>query len=95
MARQERAHRGPRPLLVTTAGILYWFFTKSVSSRAGNTKSVAVLPFENFSDNKEDSYFSGGLLRDRNSDSVRIESQWFPNVRSFFVRVPSPFGVIV
>jgi TolB-like protein len=47
-------------LLVAAAGALYWFFPKSVSP-AANSKSVAVLPFENFSDSKENSYFSDGL----------------------------------
>jgi eukaryotic-like serine/threonine-protein kinase len=49
-------------LLVAAAGALYLFLPKSVSPPAGNTKSVAVLPFENFSDSKENSYFSDGLM---------------------------------
>ncbi|HTD17691.1 MAG TPA: serine/threonine-protein kinase, partial [Chthoniobacterales bacterium] len=47
--------------LVAAAGALYWFFPKTLSS-AINAKSVAVLPFENFSDSKENSYFSDGLM---------------------------------
>jgi serine/threonine protein kinase/Tfp pilus assembly protein PilF len=47
-------------LLVAAAGTLFWFLPKSVSPTA-NSKSVAVLPFENFSDSKENSYFSDGL----------------------------------
>jgi serine/threonine protein kinase len=39
----------------------YLFPSKSISPQAGKTKSVAVLPFENFSDSKENSYFSDGL----------------------------------
>jgi serine/threonine protein kinase/Tfp pilus assembly protein PilF len=49
-------------LLVAAAGALYLFLPKSVSPQAGSTKSVAVLPFENFSDSKENSYFSDGLM---------------------------------
>jgi hypothetical protein len=49
-------------LLVAAAGALYLFLPKSVSPPAGNTKSVAVLPFENFSESKENSYFSDGLM---------------------------------
>jgi serine/threonine protein kinase/Tfp pilus assembly protein PilF len=48
-------------LLVAAAGSLYWFFSKSISP-AANPKSVAVLPFENFGDSKENSYFSDGLM---------------------------------
>ena len=48
-------------LLAAAAGTLFWFFTKSVSP-AVNPKSLAVLPFENFSDSKENSYFSDGLM---------------------------------
>jgi TolB-like protein/Tfp pilus assembly protein PilF len=48
-------------LLVAAARTLYWFFSKSISP-AANPKSVAVLPFENFSDSKENSYFSDGLM---------------------------------
>jgi serine/threonine protein kinase len=48
-------------LLVAATGSLYWFFSKSISP-AANPKSVAVLPFENFSDSKENSYFSDGLM---------------------------------
>ena len=48
-------------LLVAAAGTLYWFFSKSISP-AGNAKSVAVLPFENFSDSRENANFSDGLM---------------------------------
>jgi adenylate cyclase len=47
--------------LVAVVGALYLLFPKSVSPQTGKTKSVAVLPFENFSDSKENSYFSDGL----------------------------------
>jgi eukaryotic-like serine/threonine-protein kinase len=47
-------------LLVAASGTLYWFLPKYAST-AVNTKSVAVLPFDNFSDSKENSYFSAGL----------------------------------
>ena len=47
-------------LLFAATGTLYWFLPKFVST-AANTKSVAVLPFDNFSDSKENSYFSDGL----------------------------------
>jgi TolB-like protein len=36
----------------------------SRSSRAATDKSVAVLPFKNFSDGKEDEYFSDGIMED-------------------------------
>src|SRR5262249_3225512 len=48
-------------LVAAAAGALYLFFPKSVSPGV-NSKSVAVLPFENFSDSKENSYFSDGLM---------------------------------
>jgi serine/threonine protein kinase/Tfp pilus assembly protein PilF len=47
-------------LLVATAGTLYWFLPQFVSPTADN-KSVAVLPFDNFSNSQENSYFSDGL----------------------------------
>jgi TolB-like protein len=40
-------------------------FWKSASP-AANSKSVPVLPFENFSDSKENSYFSDGLMSEVN-----------------------------
>jgi TolB-like protein len=46
--------------VVAVAGTLFWFSPKSASP-AANSKSVAVLPFENFSDSKENFYFSDGL----------------------------------
>jgi eukaryotic-like serine/threonine-protein kinase len=47
-------------LLVATAWAFYWFVPKSTSLVAGH-KSVAVLPFDNISDSKENFYFSDGL----------------------------------
>jgi serine/threonine protein kinase len=47
-------------LLLATAGMVYWFVTKNVWPIV-NTKSVAVLPFDNFSNSEENSYFSEGL----------------------------------
>jgi TolB-like protein/class 3 adenylate cyclase/predicted Zn-dependent protease len=45
-----------------------WFIYKSVSGRMGRNfskaKSIAVLPFDNFSDNKQDSYFADGIQDD-------------------------------
>jgi TolB-like protein len=57
---RKRLIAGMALLLVAAAGALYLFFPKSASP-AANSKSVAVLPFENFSDSKENSYFSDGL----------------------------------
>jgi serine/threonine protein kinase/Tfp pilus assembly protein PilF len=61
---QWRARRGRIAvvalLLAAATGALYWFVPKSVSP-AANTKSVAVLPFENISDSKENANFSDGL----------------------------------
>ena len=48
-------------LLVATGGALYLYLQKTVSPPAGNTKSVAVLSFEDFSNSKENSYFGDGL----------------------------------
>jgi serine/threonine protein kinase/Tfp pilus assembly protein PilF len=48
-------------VLIAAAGAFYWFFPKSVPLSANIAKSVAVLPFENFSDSQENSYFSDGL----------------------------------
>jgi serine/threonine protein kinase len=48
-------------LLVAVIGVLYWFLAKS-SSPGPVVKSVAVLPFENFSDSRENANFSDGLM---------------------------------
>jgi eukaryotic-like serine/threonine-protein kinase len=47
-------------LLIAAVASLYWFVTKNALPVV-NTKSVAVLPFDNLSDSKENSYFSEGL----------------------------------
>jgi serine/threonine protein kinase/Tfp pilus assembly protein PilF len=47
--------------LIALVGALCLLLPKSVAPQAGKTKSVAVLPFENFSDSKENSYLSDGL----------------------------------
>jgi hypothetical protein len=47
-------------LLIAAVGSLYLFVTKDALSVV-NAKSVAVLPFDNFGDSKENSYFSEGL----------------------------------
>jgi serine/threonine protein kinase/Tfp pilus assembly protein PilF len=47
-------------LLIVAVGSLYWLVTKDALPVV-NAKSVAVLPFDNFSDNKENANFSDGL----------------------------------
>ena len=47
-------------MLTAAVGSFYWFVTKDALP-VFNAKSVAVLPFDNFSDSNENSYFSEGL----------------------------------
>jgi TolB-like protein/class 3 adenylate cyclase/Tfp pilus assembly protein PilF len=55
-------------VMAVALAISGWFVYKSVSGRVvrnfANAKSVAVLPFDNFSDNKQDSYFADGIQDD-------------------------------
>lgn len=62
-------------LLVCTAITVVYVPPKSLSIRAGRTttdKSVAVLPFQNFSDSKEDEFFSDGVTEDILTQLSRI-----------------------
>ena len=43
---------------------LYLFYPRSSLPTSAKSKSVAVLPFKNMSDNKEDEYFSDGITDD-------------------------------
>jgi TolB-like protein/class 3 adenylate cyclase/Tfp pilus assembly protein PilF len=75
---QYRRHPGRRwtkalwpigaPILAIALAAAGWLIYKSlpgrVASNTANTKSIAVLPFENFSDNKQDSYFADGIQDD-------------------------------
>ncbi len=52
-------------LLVVALALSYRMIgTPKVSLTAANAKAVAVLPFRNMSDNKEDAYFSDGITED-------------------------------
>src|ERR1700730_8154479 len=55
-------------MLAITLAAAGWLIYKSVSGPVGrnsaNTKSIAVLPFDNFSDNKQDGYFADGIQDD-------------------------------
>lgn len=55
-------------ILAITLATAGWQIYKSVSGRternSANTKSIAVLPFDNFSDNKQDNYFADGIQDD-------------------------------
>jgi protein kinase/serine/threonine-protein kinase len=51
--------------LVTAITIIIWITgVSSVRLSPINAKSIAVLPFKNLSDNKEDEYFSDGIMED-------------------------------
>src|SRR5207247_4850447 len=52
-------------LLVATLALTLPFFRhRNVTTNPPSEKSIAVLPFENFSDNKENSYFAAGIQDD-------------------------------
>jgi serine/threonine protein kinase/Flp pilus assembly protein TadD len=50
-------------VVVLAAAGMYLFYPKSVPTSA-NGRSIAVLPFKNLSDSKEDEYFSDGITDD-------------------------------
>ena len=50
-------------LVLLVVVCIYLFYPKSVPI-SGRSKSIAVLPFKNLSDSKEDEYFSDGLTED-------------------------------
>jgi TolB-like protein/class 3 adenylate cyclase/Tfp pilus assembly protein PilF len=73
--RRQSGHRRTKALwpigafiIAATLAASGWFIYRSVSGRVGrnfaNAKSIAVLPFDNFSDNKQDSYFADGIQDD-------------------------------
>jgi TolB-like protein/Flp pilus assembly protein TadD len=50
-------------MVVLVVASIYLFYPKSDSTSA-NRRSIAVLPFKNMSDSKEDEYFADGLTED-------------------------------
>ncbi len=55
-------------IIAVAIAVSGWLIYKSLPRRVGpniaNAKSIAVLPFDNFSDNKQDSYFADGIQDD-------------------------------
>ena len=51
-------------LVAALALALPFFWHRNVTTNPPSEKSIAVLPFENFSDNKENSYFAAGIQDD-------------------------------
>ena len=51
-------------VLLLAAQYYYFNYVKGTGGFGGNEKSIAVLPFENRSDNKNDGYFADGLTDD-------------------------------
>jgi len=58
--------------------------TKSSSSASGSEKSVAVLPFINMSDDKQNEYFSDGISEELLNVLVRVEGLRVPSRTSSF-----------
>jgi eukaryotic-like serine/threonine-protein kinase len=69
-------------VLVTAAIRLYVLPSRPF---AGEKKSVAVLPFQNFSDNKQDEYFSDGMTDELINALVKVEGLRVPARTSVFV----------
>jgi TolB-like protein/class 3 adenylate cyclase/Tfp pilus assembly protein PilF len=73
--RRRSSRRGSKPLwwagtivLAIALAVFGWFIYRGLQAHAGRNlavaKSIAVLPFDNFSDNKQDSYFADGIQDD-------------------------------
>jgi serine/threonine-protein kinase len=58
--------------LIAAAGALAIYFSHRFAPASWPEKSIAVLPFENLSDNKQDSYFATGVQDEILSDLARI-----------------------
>ncbi len=58
------------PALGLAAGLL--FFARHRSAPPGNEKSIAVLPFENLSDDKQNSYFTDGVQDEILADLAKV-----------------------
>jgi eukaryotic-like serine/threonine-protein kinase len=68
-------------IFVTVVFVVYF----PGSSSSGVQKSLAVLPFQNFSDSKEDEYFSDGMTDELISALARIPGLRVPARTSVFV----------
>jgi serine/threonine protein kinase/tetratricopeptide (TPR) repeat protein len=51
-------------LMVALAAISIYVFYPKLAPTAANSKAIAVLPFKNLSDSKEDEYFADGITED-------------------------------
>ncbi len=58
-------------VLVAMLGIGCWIFFRQAT--VASTKSIAVLPFENFSDDKENAFFADGIQDDILTSLAQIE----------------------
>jgi TolB-like protein/Tfp pilus assembly protein PilF len=62
-------------LIFLVLAMLMWIFLRRPAGDVGATlleKSIAVLPFENFSDNKESAYFADGVQDDILTDLAKV-----------------------
>lgn len=64
--------------LLASAGVIYslilWRGSDSFTGRGAETISIAVIPFDNLSDNREQQYFADGMTDDLITDLTRISS---------------------
>jgi eukaryotic-like serine/threonine-protein kinase len=68
-------------VLLAAALILFW----PSANNAGGMSSIAVLPFQNFSDDKQDEYFSDGMTDELITALVKIRGLRIPARTSVFV----------
>ena len=79
--------------VVLAAGLVSWqqFSQRSQTSAAtvaqNGRQSIAVLPFQNFSNDPEQSYFADGIAEDIITDLSKISSL-FVSAREFVLSVP-------
>lgn len=58
--------------VIVIVGAVVWFFRDRIRVSGSQDKSIAVLPFENLSESKEDEYFSDGITEDVITQLSRI-----------------------
>jgi len=64
-------------LLITTLGVGFWMLRRSQekfvnATAAIDDKSIAVIPFENLSEDKANAYFADGVMDEILTDLARI-----------------------